>query len=169
MAEVQKQLADQEQKLKEIQGNLEEVIEQKEAEFDSLVSVNKEMQEQIERREAQIQKHSQEIIPALKKKEAEMAKEKEDLQKSLSMAQEQLQKIISMHSNNEHKQTRDVRTLNDQIQVELEELRSKNANFLQIKEERDQECKRLKELVEASQARERKLQMEMQSKLEAND
>ena len=68
MVEVQKQLADQEQKLKEIQGNLEGVIEQKEAEFDSLVSVNKEMQEQIERREAQIQKHSQEIIPALKKK-----------------------------------------------------------------------------------------------------
>ena len=95
-----------------------------------------------------------------------MAKEKEDLQKSLSMTQEQLQKIISMHSNYEHKQTRDVLALSGQIQAELEELRSKNTNFQQIEEERDREYKRLAGLAEASQARERKLQMDMQSKLE---
>ena len=45
LAEMQEQLADQAKKLKEMQGNLEGVIEQKQAEFDSLVSVNKDMQE----------------------------------------------------------------------------------------------------------------------------
>lgn len=58
-------------------------------------------------------------------------------------------------------------TLSDQIQAELEELRSKNANLKQIEEERDREHKRLNDLVEASQARESQLQADVQAKLEA--
>ena len=79
-----------------------------------------------------------------------MDKEKSELQTILSTTQDQLEKVVSMQSELEDKQLKKAEAhsqSNQQLLSELYELKNKNLDIKHIIDQRDQEYKRLNDLI----------------------